>query len=74
VEVIERAGPRGEARHWLEEWRKLLEGPAERLLEALTARTPHSRELRQSSPFAGVLVDAVRDRVLEAHREEVSRS
>ena len=56
---------RGSARVWLEQWQQLLEGPVEGVLDALTSRSPRSRELRQNSPFAGVLTDAERKAVLD---------
>ena len=49
---------------WLQEWARLLDGPLVELLTALTSPTPRSRELRQNSPFAGVLTDAERLAVL----------
>jgi hypothetical protein len=55
------ASPRGSARVWLDEWDKLLEGPISRTLETLTSRTQRARELRQNSPFAGVLTDQERE-------------
>jgi excisionase family DNA binding protein len=68
---------RGSARVWLREWQQLLQGPVENILEALTSRSPKSRELRQNSPFAGVLTDAERQAVLHgfglAHRERAQR-
>lgn len=56
---------RGQAKRWLDEWEELLAGPVELVLEALTSKSPRARELRQNSPFAGVLSDAERTRVLE---------
>jgi excisionase family DNA binding protein len=61
-----RASSRGQARRWLDEWEHLLLGPVDRLLVALVSRSPRSRELRQSSPFAGMLTDDERLRVLHA--------
>ena len=55
---------RGAARVWLEQWGTLLDGPVEGILEALTSRSPRSRELRQNTPFAGVLTDQQRKAVL----------
>lgn len=63
------ATPRGGARVWLQEWSRLLEGPLVELLAALTSPSPRSRELRQNTPFAGVLTDADRMAVLAAARE-----
>jgi excisionase family DNA binding protein len=56
---------RGSAAVWLKQWRTLLDGSIEDVLEALTSRSPRSRELRQNSPFAGVLTDNERRAVLD---------
>ncbi len=63
---LQRVHARGTSSRWLSEWRKLLDGPVEGVLEALTSRTPRARELRQNSPFAGVLTEAERRRALSA--------
>ncbi|MFN0060913.1 MAG: hypothetical protein ACKVPX_00135 [Myxococcaceae bacterium] len=55
---------RGSARVWLEQWGALLAGPSEGVLAALTSRSPRSREMRQNTPFAGVLSEAQRKAVL----------
>jgi excisionase family DNA binding protein len=64
---------RGSARVWLEQWDALLKGPVEAVLAALTSRSPRSRELRQNTPFAGVLSEEQRKAVLRgftlAHHE-----
>jgi excisionase family DNA binding protein len=59
---------RGQARRWLEDWARLLDGPVDRLLDALTSRSPWGRELRQNNPFAGLLRPEERERVLEGWR------
>ena len=59
---------RGQARRWLEDWARLVDGPIDRLLDALTSRSPRGRELRQNSPFAGLLRPDERERVLESWR------
>ena len=68
------ASARGSAKVWLAQWRQLLDGPVEGVLEALTSRSPRSRELRQNSPFAGVLSEGARREVLagyaRAHHED----
>jgi hypothetical protein len=61
----------GTATMWLDAWERLLDGPLVELLTALTSPSPWSRELRQNSPFAGVLTDAERQRVLAVHRQSV---
>lgn len=63
---MQAASPRGSARVWLDEWVKLLDAPLPDLLSALTSRAQRSRELREHSPFTGVLTDAERTRVLAA--------
>lgn len=68
LETLWNAHPRGQAAHWLDEWAKLLEGPAERVLEVLTSPTPWAREMRQNSPFSGVLSEDERVEVLTAFR------
>lgn len=61
--------PRGQAARWLAEWNQLLDGPTERVLEVLTSTTQYARELRQNSPFAGVLTPQEREEVLTAFTE-----
>lgn len=59
---------RGRPAQWLGEWQALLDGPLDELLLTLTSPAPRARELRQNSPFAGVLTDAERAAVLQATR------
>lgn len=63
---LERVHSTGAAKRWLAEWRRLLDGPVEGILEALTSPAPRARELRQNSPFAGVLTQEERQRALAA--------
>lgn len=63
-----RKAVRGQARLWLDEWERLLDGPVDELLDTLTSRSPRARELRQNSPFAGLLGAEERLRVLGAWR------
>lgn len=67
-----RKSARGQARSWLDEWERLLDGPIEDLVAALTSRSPRGRDLRQNSPFAGVLSEAERDQVLASWIEHES--
>jgi hypothetical protein len=60
---------RGTTLRWFDESERLLDGPLLELLEALTSPSPLSRELRQHTPFAGVLSDDERHRVREVCRE-----
>ena len=63
-----RPNARGQAKKWLDEWARLLNGPVDRLLAALTDRSLRGRELRQNSPFAGALTEEPRGTALEAWR------
>jgi excisionase family DNA binding protein len=60
-----RSAHRGQALRWLDEWEELLRGPIELALEALTSKSPRARELRQNSPFAGVLPEEERQEILK---------
>jgi len=69
LEHLRRIHARGAGRRWLDEWADLLDGPVEEILGALTSRTSRARELRQNSPFAGVLSAGERERVLQGFNE-----
>jgi excisionase family DNA binding protein len=71
---LKRTHQRGVGNRWLEEWDRLLGGPVDAVLEALTSRTPRARELRQNSPFAGVLTEAERANVLSRFRAASQRT
>lgn len=58
---------------WHDEWERLLEGPALGVVDALTSDSLRSRELRQNSPFVGVLTDDERAAVLASFAEERRR-
>jgi excisionase family DNA binding protein len=60
-----RSTARGQAREWLDEWERLLDGPLLRLLSELTSQSPKGRELRQNNPFAGLLDAESRTAVLD---------
>lgn len=57
---------RGRALVWLDEWESLLQGNRLQLLTEMTSKSPHGRELRQNSPFAGILSEQERIAVLDA--------
>lgn len=69
LERLAAAHPRGQAARWLAEWSRLLDGPLEGVLEALTSRSSWAVELRQNSPFGGSLTVRERARVLDAFRK-----
>jgi hypothetical protein len=63
---MERAN-RGPSR-WLRHWHQVLDDGPERVIRTLTADTQEGRELRQNSPFAGVLTERERLEALAAFR------
>jgi hypothetical protein len=69
---LKAAHPRGVAARWLGEWERLLDGPVDESLEALTSRSERGCELRQNSPFAGVLTQRERGRILENFRSQAA--
>jgi transcriptional regulator with XRE-family HTH domain len=58
----------------LREWEILLDRPLQDLLPVLTDQSPRGRELRQVTPFAGVLSAADRAAVYRAFREAEGRA
>ena len=66
--------PTGMSSRWLEDWQRVLDDGPEAVLQILTSQTPMAIELRQNSPFAGVLPAEQRARVLGAFREADRRA
>jgi excisionase family DNA binding protein len=56
--------------HWLGDWERILDRGPEEVARMLTAESPEAVELRQNSPFAGVLSDRARRRALSAFRAD----
>jgi len=69
LELLGRMHPSGMSAHWLSAWRSVLDSGPETTLQTLTSVSPAAIELRQNSPFAGVLADAERSSVLAAFRD-----
>lgn len=63
------AHPTDMSARWLDTWQAVLASGPEAVLQTLTAQTPLAIELRQNSPFAGVLPDEVRAGVIGAFRD-----
>lgn len=61
-----RSADRGNAARWLDEWDALLERPTDEIVTAMLARTQRSIDLRQMTPFAGVLTDTERRKALRS--------
>lgn len=55
-------------RRWADEWERVLALPPRRIARLIAADTEDARGLRQSSPFAGVLNEQERRRLLRATR------
>ncbi|MBI2993182.1 MAG: hypothetical protein HYY48_03285 [Gammaproteobacteria bacterium] len=53
---------------YLLEWKRILERPWPVIAEFITSRSEKAAELRQSSPFAGVLDPGERKRIYDAFR------
>lgn len=56
---------------WAEAWERILAFPLPRLRAAISADTVRGRELRQSSPFAGILNEQERQRLRRAVEDRV---
>lgn len=56
----------GRSAPYLEEWRRLLHLPAAELAKRIVEDSERMTDLRQSSPFAGVLTPRERWRILDA--------
>ena len=62
------------AEYWLDLWRKAIDSGPDQVLNVLVSDTPEARELRQNSPFTGILSQEERRKVLNSFREQWSRS
>ena len=60
------------ARELLEEWSLILKRPIDSIVDVMTDPRLHARDLRQVTPFAGILTTAERSQVYAgfAHIEE----
>jgi hypothetical protein len=58
---------------WAEAWERILAMPPAQAAKAISADTPRARELRQTSPFAGVLTPQERKRLVRAVEERAAR-
>jgi excisionase family DNA binding protein len=56
------------AAHWLGLWRTALDAGPDRVLSLLVSDTPQAAEMRQNSPFTGILPSDERRAVLESFR------
>lgn len=68
LERLQSAHPSGMSRRWLDSWQSVLDRGPEAVLEMLTSPSALAIELRQNSPFAGVLPSEERNGVLGGFR------
>ena len=55
---------------WVDRWAELVDSPVDLLILGMLADTPEGRELRQNSPFAGVLTQGERVAAIERANQE----
>lgn len=58
----------GMSAHWLAEWKRLLDTGVDEVADVLCDPSDRAVELRQNSPFAGVLPPGTRARVLDSFK------
>lgn len=63
----------GMAARYLRQWKLILDSGVDDVVAVLVGTDEHSSELRQNSPFAGVLAEGDRRRVLSSFREHWGR-
>lgn len=63
----------GMAMRYLAMWERVLDDGLDAIIDTLTSPSQQARELRQNSPFAGVLTDETRQRVLKTFRKHWAR-
>lgn len=66
--LVELARRHPSAQSWFHAWRRVLDGGPADVLRVLVSPSQSAAELRQNSPFAGVLEDGERRRVMESFR------
>ena len=68
-----RTSVRGSQAHgWLDEWQRLLAEPGPELIDAFLGEDEHSADLRQVSPFAGLLTQKERLAAIERARRNAA--
>ncbi|UFU07960.1 helix-turn-helix domain-containing protein [Ruania halotolerans] len=63
----------GMATRYLEQWEQVIDGGVDEVVTVLMGTDEHSSELRQNSPFAGVLSEVDRRQALRSFREHWDR-
>jgi excisionase family DNA binding protein len=65
--------PDGMTSRYFGEWKRVLDGGLDAIVDVVISHSQEARELRQNSPFAGVLPDETRQQVLRAFKDHWSR-
>jgi excisionase family DNA binding protein len=68
LQHLRQVHPRGMTAQWLDQWEKVLDSGEDAVFSVLTSPSARAVDLRQNSPFAGVLSDQERAAALEAFR------
>jgi excisionase family DNA binding protein len=68
LQRLRQVHPDGMTAQWLAEWQKVLDRGEDAVFSVLTSKSTHAADLRQNSPFAGVLSAEERAAALEAFR------
>jgi len=73
LDRMRRSARGSQARAWLDEWSELLDEAGPRLVDAFLGEDEHSIDLRQVSPFAGLLTQEEREAAIERARGHAAR-
>jgi excisionase family DNA binding protein len=65
--------PDGMTMRYFEEWKRVLDNGLDTIVDVMISPSQQARELRHNSPFAGVLPDETRLRVLRTFKDHWSR-
>jgi excisionase family DNA binding protein len=65
--------PDGMTTRYLNDWKRVLDGGLDVIVDVVNSSSQEARELRQNSPFAGVLSDETRLQVLRTFKDHWSR-
>jgi hypothetical protein len=74
LQRLERVHEGTSVMRWLRRWRDVLDAGPEAVMEMLTSTTPEAAELRQNSPFSGVLSARERKTALASFSEHSLRT
>jgi hypothetical protein len=74
LQHLRQVHPRGMTAQWLDQWQKVLDSGEDAVFSVLTSPSARAVDLRQNSPFAGVLSDQERAAALEAFRHHWRRA